>query len=662
MIILVYSIFLPVLGGLICLLIPNRVKILKEAIALIVSFVALVIGITIFKEKGAVFYRELGLLTQILGINLDLRVDYLNSFILMFITFFGFLITLYSLKFMSGKNRLNEYYAYLLINIGVANGAVLSNNLLTLLIFWDLVLICLYGMISIGGGKAASCSARKSFIIVGVADFLLLLGILLVWYMTRTFSIDVIKATLFTSVSFKISALAFICMACGALAKAGSMPFHTWIPDAATEAPVPVMAFLPASLDKLLGIYLLIRITSDLFIMPSWLGMILMFIGAFTIIAAVMMALIQHDLKKLLSYHAVSQVGYMVLGIGTGNPIGIAGGLFHMLNHAIYKSCLFLGGGAVEHQAGTTDLEKLGGLSRVMPITFVATLIAAFSISGVPPFNGFISKWMVYQGVIQSASSQVNQLTSFFCWIFLVAAMFGSALTLASFMKLIHSTFFGQPVNESPTTTASAGRESSTPIKEVNWTMWVPMAVLAALCVIFGVFAQIPLGKFIGPAIGLDFARIPRALSLSGLWSPTLATGLIVIGLIIGYLIYIIGKATKPRVDSIYIGGEVATEVHRFPGTQFYNTVKEIGGLSGIYKAAEKKFLDFYKWGMGFLKGVAYILFYCIDRFVDWLVLGVARLVLLFSWILRRGHIGALPTYLAWCLIGFGIILYVLVR
>ena len=660
MIILVYSIFLPVLGGLICLLIPNRVKILKEAIALIVSFVALVIGITIFKEKGAVFYRELGLLTQILGINLDLRVDYLNSFILIFITLFGFLVTLYSIKFMEGKNRLNEYYAYLLINIGVANGAVLSNNLLTLLIFWDLVLICLYGMISIGGGKAASCSARKSFIIVGVADFLLLLGILLVWYMTRTFSIDVIKATLFTSVSFKISALAFICMACGALAKAGSMPFHTWIPDAATEAPAPVMAFLPASLDKLLGIYLLIRITSDLFIMTPWLGMILMFIGAFTIVAAAMMALVQNDPRKLLAYLIVSSSGYMILALGTMQKTGIAGGLFYMLNAVICGFCLFSCIGAVKKQSETAEGQS--GLATALPITFAACLITSLSMSGVPPLSGFVSKWMVYQGVIQSASSQVNQLTSFFCWIFLVAAMFGSALTLASFMKLIHSTFFGQPVNESPTTTASAGRESSTPIKEVNWTMWVPMAVLAALCVIFGVFAQIPLGKFIGPAIGLDFARIPRALSLSGLWSPTLATGLIVIGLIVGYIIYIIGKATKPRVDSIYIGGEVATEVHRFPGTQFYNTVKEIGGLSGIYKAAEKKFLDFYKWGMGFLKGVAYILFYCIDRFVDWLVLGVARLVLLFSWILRRGHIGALPTYLAWCLIGFGIILYVLVR
>jgi len=652
MFILLHSIFLPILGGAICLLIPNKVKFLKEAVALIASFAALVLGTVIFREKGAALVRDLGLLTQTLGIKLDLRVDYLNAFVLLFINLFGFLIVLYSLKFMSGKERLNEYYAYLLFNVGATNGAVLSNNLLTMLIFWDIVLLCLYAMISTGAGSAASRSARKSFVIVGAADFLMLLGILLVWYITHSFSMDIIKSTPFTGVSFKISVLAFILMCCGALAKAGSMPFHTWIPDAATEAPLPVMAFLPASLDKLLGIYLLVRITSELFIMTPGLGMVLMFIGAFTIIAAVMMALVQHDLKKLLSYHAVSQVGYMVLGIGTGNPVGIAGGLFHMLNNAIYKSCLFLGGGAVEHKTGTAELEKLGGLSRAMPATFVATLIAALSISGVPPFNGFVSKWMVYQGVIE-AGVKSQGFSQILCWIFLVSALFGSALTLASFMKLIHSTFLGQP----------AQQELVKGIKEVSWTMWVPMAVLAALCVIFGVFAQVPLVKFIGPALGLNFASMPRALSLSGLWSPTLATGLILISLIIGYIIYIIGKATKPRIDSIYIGGEAAVpEVNRFPGTQFYNTVKEMGGLSGIYKAAEKRFLDFYEWGMGFFKGVAYTLFYCIDRFVDWLVLGVARLALLFSWILRELHFGALPAYLAWCLIGFGIILYVLVR
>src|SRR4030042_5389712 len=114
-----------------------------------------------------------------------------------------------------------------------------------------------------------------------------------------------------------------------------------------------------------------------------------------------MMSLIQHDLKRLLGYHAVSQVGYMVLGIGTGNPIGIAGGLFHMLNHAIYKSCLFLSGGSVEKKAGTTELDKLGGFAKIMPITFVTFVIASLAISGVPPFNGFASKWMIYQGIIE---------------------------------------------------------------------------------------------------------------------------------------------------------------------------------------------------------------------------------------------------------------------
>ena len=142
------------------------------------------------------------------------------------------------------------------------------------------------------------------------------------------------------------------------------MPFHTWIPDAAVDAPLPFMAFLPASLEKLLGIYLLARISLDMFKLSggSWISMLLMTIGAITILLAVMMALVQKDYKRLLSYHAVSQVGYMILGIGTCLPIGIIGGLFHMINHALYKSCLFLTGGSVEKQTGTTDLAKLGGI------------------------------------------------------------------------------------------------------------------------------------------------------------------------------------------------------------------------------------------------------------------------------------------------------------
>ena len=180
-----------------------------------------------------------------------------------------------------------------------------------------------------------------------------------------------------------LSIFAFILLAIGALAKAGAMPFHTWIPEAAEKAPLPVMALLPASLDKLLGIYFLYRICLDFFhLYPnSGLSLLLMLVGSFTIIAAVMMALVQHDLKKLLSYHAVSQVGYMVLGIGTGIPLAMAGGIFHMLNNAIYKTSLFLGAGSVEEARKTTQLNRLGGLARVMPITFITFFIAALSIS-----------------------------------------------------------------------------------------------------------------------------------------------------------------------------------------------------------------------------------------------------------------------------------------
>ena len=179
----------------------------------------------------------------------------------------------------------------------------------------------------------------------------------------------------------------------------------------------------------------------------------------------------QKDYKRLLSYHAISQVGYMVLGIGTALPIGIVGGLFHMINHAMYKSCLFLTGGAVEKQAGTTDLEKLGGLARSMPVTVVCFIVAAASISGVPPFNGFFSKEMVYDAALESG------------WVFYAVALLGSFFTAASFLKLGHAAFFGKR------------SETNAGVREAPLPMLIPMIVLAGLCVLFGVANSLPLGR-----------------------------------------------------------------------------------------------------------------------------------------------------------------------
>ena len=281
------------------------------------------------------------------------------------------------------------------------------------------------------------------------------------------------------------------------------MPFHSWIPDAAIDAPLPFMAILPASIEKLLGIYFLARISLDLFTLRpgSWVSTTLMVVGRVTIILAVLMALVQKNYKRLLSYHAISQVGYMILGIGTALPIGIIGGLFHMINHAMYKSCLFLTGGAVEKQAGTTDLEKLGGLARGMPVTVICFIVAAASISGVPPFNGFFSKEMVYHAALESG------------WVFYAVALLGSFFTAASFLKLGHAAFFGKRAIDAPA------------VKEAPLPMLIPMIVLAGLCILFGVGNSIPLGGLIQPAVGTAVTGWPELRGVPREHAPDRADG-----------------------------------------------------------------------------------------------------------------------------------------
>ncbi|MFH1836878.1 MAG: proton-conducting transporter membrane subunit [Candidatus Omnitrophota bacterium] len=543
------------------------------------------------------------------------KFDSLSIFIGIFVGIFSLLTILYSAGFMRGRKNLALYYLYITLTFLASLGAVFCNNLVLFMVFWGFLALLLYLLIGFGQKENTAYTAKKTFIIVGGTDAFMLLGVALIWSITKSFQMDKMSIAL----NSQPAILAYLCLAAGAFAKAGAMPFHTWVPDAAEDAPTPVTAFLPASLDKLLGIYLLARISLDIFQMSPAMNTVLMTVGSITIVAAVMMALIQHDMKRLLGYHAVSQVGYMVVGIGTGTLIGIAGGLFHMLNHAIYKSCLFFSAGAVEKKTGTTDLEKLGGFAKIMPITFVTFLIAAFSISGVPPFNGFASKWMIYQGIIKTASAGSH------LWIvWLIAAMFGSALTLASFMKLIHAVFLGQPSKE----VRNAGYEK----KDTSPAMWIPTVFLAALCVVFGIFAySLPLKLFIFPSLN----KIPE---FTGIWNSSLATTLMILAIVLGFIIYLAGTVLKTRTTKPFIGGEDLDKMPdmRVSGTDFYNTIKEIGILKKIYSLAEKKRFDIYEIGVNF--------------------------TLDFNRVLKMIHNGVLLTYMAWCLLGMGVLFYVLLR
>jgi len=633
--VLLYPVILPLIGGIICLLVPA--KKVKEVVSIGTGFIVFVLAILIFSQ-GKILFTHPWL--SFLGIDFSLQSYKFSSFILLFISLFSLLISIYSVKFMDGKVRTREYYGYFLLTASAAAGAALAANLFVFLLFWGVLGVLLYAFLSFGSSELST----KGLFVVGSGDFALILGALFFYKLSGSLSMINLQPL---PVNSGLAVASFVLLITGALAKAGAIPFHTWIPDAADKVPTPVMAFLPASLDKLLGIYFLARVCLDFFklIPNSSLSILLMFIGSLTIIVAVMMALVQHDVRKLLSYHTVSQVGYMVLGIGTGIPLGIAGGIFHMVNNAIYKSCLFLGGGSVEKKVGVCDVERLGGLARFMPFTFIAVLIAAFSISGVPPFNGFFSKWMVYQGVVE-----VGRFSGGGMWIiWLIAAMFGSALTLASFMKLVHGVFLGLESDE------VKEKISQGKIQESSSLMVLPMIILAGLCVVFGVFAyQIPLKLFILPSV----PTLSSPESWIGWWQPGLATILVIVGIIIGVIIYFAGKIKPARESEIYVGGEALSSEMRVSGADFYDTLRDFAGLRRLYRAAEKGALDIYKGMLSFARGVATFLL-ALDRLVDLIWKGLSWVVLIVGKGSSLAHTGILHTYLAWYLVGLVVLLLI---
>jgi len=614
---MVLPVTFPLLVGLMCLLLPNKADRVRSVLAVISTAIAMTLVWPLFQQAGT---------TLELTPWLSLRIDTLSAFILLAVAFFGLVIAIYSVGYMQGRARHREYFTYLLWTLGVSCGAVLANDLLFLLVCWGFLGLLLYLMIGIAGPGAAE-AARKSLMIIGGSDALLLFGIVLYWQLTGTTHMDGPALPLDSPLAY----IAFLAFMAGAFAKAGAVPFHTWVPDFGETADAPVSAYLPASLDKLLGIYLLARCILDLFVLTSGMYTMLMVVGAVTVLTAVMMALVQHDLKRLLSYHAVSQVGYMLLGLGSGTAIGLAGGLFHMLNHAIYKCALFLCAGVVEKETGTTDLDRLGGLAKVLPVTFIVFVVAALSISGIPPLNGFASKWMIYQGII--VSGEASGGLGWVLW--LAVAMLGSALTLASFVKVLHATFLCKPSPEIQKTADSVG------IQESKRSMLLPLVVLASLCVIFGVFAfQVPLGLLIFPVVQVD---------VPGVWWAGLATVLIVVAIAIGLAIYALTmRSGKLRRVKTYIGGELLQDVYisgeetgperhiEVTGVDFYNTIEQLPGLQRLYTLARAKAFDLYDLVQ---KGVNYVI----------------RM-------LRSLHTGILPTYLRWFVVGLVVVVWVVTQ
>ena len=602
-------IIIPISAALVVLLVPKKIRGVKEAVMLAGTLANFLLIIFLFNRNLSYSIPWAGFG----AFELNLRLYHYSAFTIGAAAAFAFLISLYMSVFAFNKNYSKYFYVFFLASLSFLNGAALSSNLLAILFFWEALLITQFVLIALGG-KSAFKTATKAFIIVGLSDLCMMVGMAIYGNLAGTFNIGVTYLSL-----AGFGGLAFTFLIIGAIAKSGAMPFHSWIPDAAIDAPLPFMAIFPGALEKILGIYFLARISLDMFKLDlnSWASYMLMTIGAITIVLAVMMALVQTDYKKLLSYHAISQIGYMVLGIGTLVPVGIIGGIFHMLNNSMYKSCLFLTGGAVEKEAGTTNLEKLGGIGGKMPVTFICFIITALSISGVPPFNGFFSKELVYDGALERGR------------IFYLAAVIGSFFTAASFLKLGHAAFLGK-----------LDRTNSR-VKEAPVAMLIPMIIIAGACILFGVYNALPLKFLIQPILGPErleghsYAGFPANTTL------VIISAIVLIGALLNHIYGV--KRTGKGISAV-------DHIHYAPV------------LRWLYAKAQKGYFDPYNIGIGIINVFSKIANW-FDKAIDWVYNSlIVTITYQTAAAIKRLHSGSYKLYILWSVGAAALIIIFLIR
>ncbi len=613
---IILPIWVPLIFAFIVFVFSGK-KWVREVLAVLGTLMFLFITWGLFSIRGLDLYYRIPWAG--FGINFDLRLYSFSGFILLWLGIFTFIVTLFSTVKLVNHPRANLYYTYIFLTASLASGVVLANNLVLLVFFWEGLLLTLYGFICLGG-EASYRTAIKSLIIVGLCDFSMILGIGIIWFLTGTFTMS--KISLIPS---GLAAAAFFLMMVGALGKAGAVPFHTWIPDAADDAPVTFLALIPASIDKLIGIYLLVRICLGFFVLKlnDPLCITLMIIGALTLLITGFMAFIQKDLKRILSYSTVSQVGYMVLGIGTALPIGIAGGLFHMLNHSIYESGLFLSAGSIEHKTGTTKLEKLGGLAKQMPITAICFIIFAVSIAGIWPFNGFISKEMIIHGSMDTG------------WIiFAISAYVGVILTVLYMLKAGHSIFWGYKPAEIKH------------VRESESLLTIPMVILAFLCVLFGLDSSLPLKFSIIPVLKNHFQFANLNFYSHALSVFNAGAMISILCIVIAILFYFFSwKKTEEKAV-------LASDPLR--NALIFKT---------IYDLAEKRFFDIYEQGIRFVIVLSESVSLVFDKGMNYVYeTAFVNLGKKITSLLKSAHNGEYANYLTWLIVGLFIIAGILIK
>ena len=478
----IMSVMVLFIGAFVNALVGRKSSAARNGVTFVAITAALVMMLALIKPimlDGEVITYWMGNWAPVEGwaFGISLEVDALSLFFALIVTVAVFASGIYSFTYMSHDDSQVNYYTLFLMLSGSVLGLVLSGDLFNIFVMVEIMTFTAVALTAFRTNYEGALEGAFKYLVVGsLGSTSLLVGIAMVYSQLHTLNLAQLSALIPQNASNPVLLAAFAFLFMGFATKAFLFPFQPLAADAHAVAPASISLMISGVLTKC-GVYGIVRLVYCLY--QNWdlpfVQYLVTGFGAVSMFICVTMAFNQHNFKRLLAFHSISQVGYVITVIGLGTALGLSSGLYHAMNHTIFKGLLFLTAGAVQHQTGSLDLDRLGGLSKRMPRTTILFLIGAASISGLPPFNGFASKWMIYQATFQQGMSTGNPFFILVC----VVALITSVLTLASFIKVSQSVFFGQLPEEYKD------------VKEVPVAMRVPMWILAALCVVTGVFPNL---------------------------------------------------------------------------------------------------------------------------------------------------------------------------
>lgn len=558
------------------------------------------------------------------AIGIGYEIDQLNLFFALLVVSTFLFSGIYSLKYMERDHHLGHYYTLYLMLSGSVLGLVLTGDIFNMFVMIEIMTFACVALAAFRSQQKGALEASFKYLVIGsMGSSFTLFGITLLYAQCHTLNMAQLSSILSTTHT-PTTTLALGMLVAGFGVKAYLVPFHTPAADSYTVAPASVSMMFSGMVNKA-GVYGMIRLLYIIFrsMDSTAVQTLLTIIGAVTMFVGVTMALSQHDFKRLLAFHSISQIGYVITAAGLGTALGLTGGLFHAMNHTLFKGLLFLCAGAVFYATGSTNLDELGGLSKRMPKTTICFLVGAFSIAGLPPFNGFASKWMIYQATYEKAVTTGHIGYA----LVTVVALVVSVMTLASFIKVTQAVFFGQ----TPLTCRKA--------KEVPFAMRLPMWIMSVLCLLTGVCyeqvdkylltpavkAAFGVTNYIDKMMGQGYAAAagvsdilvePAKLSL---WNPVLWLILFVIVLAAAGIVIVTGKSSRGRVletsSQEVVDGKYATF---FGGEK--STFSQVGG-SDLFWGFRKDWKGYFKVIEGLHSGV-------VNDYAMWVVAATACIVL----------------------------------